>query len=193
MPVLVNAEIFCPPMDSFGIVIVNRSSIWNFVMNLEEYTDYPCVFNAMNTIGLSKLFKDHPSDANEILRFGCQSIPNALRPTTLKEALMGGHYPGTLGGGFKNIQRNRLRAQNVYTVIGDRDLKTITENDLWLWHMQLHVTIPIYDIRRNQVCRTTREERIAFEAFKSLNPIALKNLRKMISRYTSLPGYHTQL
>ena len=150
-------------------------------MNLEEYTDYPCVFNAMNTIGLSKLFKDHPSDANEILRFGCQSIPNALRPTTLKEALMGGHYPGTLVGGFKNIQRNRLRAQNVYTVIGDRDLKKITENDLWLWHMQLHVTIPTYDVRRNQVCRTTRDERTAFEAFKSLQPIALKNLRKMIS------------
>lgn len=152
------------------------------MMNLEEYTDYPCVFNALNTIGLSKLFKDHPSDTNEILRFGCQSIPNALRPTTLKEALMGGHYPGTLVGGFKNIQRNRLRAQNVYTVIGDRDLKTITENDLWLWHMQLHVTIPIYDVRRNQVCRTTRDERTAFEAFKSLNSIALKKLRKMISR-----------
>ena len=168
-------------MDSFGIVIVNRSSIWNFVMNPEEYTDYPCVFNAMNTIGLSKLFKDHPSDANEILRFGCQSIPNALRPTTLKEALMGGHYPGTLVGGFKNIQRNRLRAQNVYTVIGDRDLKKITENDLWLWHMQLHVTIPTYDVRRNQVCRTTRDERTAFETFKSLHPIPLKNLRKMIS------------
>ena len=66
----------------------------------------------MKTTGLSKLFKDHPSDANEILRFGCQSIQNALRPTNLKEALMGGHYPGTLIGGFKNIQRNRLRAND---------------------------------------------------------------------------------
>ena len=168
-------------MDSLGILIVNRSSIRNPMMNLEEYTNYPCVFNAMITIGLSKLFKDHPSDANDILRFGCQSIPNALRPTTLKEALMGGHYPGTLVGGFKNIQRNRLRAQNVYAVIGDRDLKSINENDLWLWHMQLHVTIPTYDVRRNQVCRTTRDERTVFETFKSLQPIALKNLRKMIS------------
>ena len=154
----------------------------NSMFNLEQYTDYPCVFNAMNTSGLSKLFKDHPSDANEILQFGCQSIQNALRPTTLKEALMGGHYPGTLIGGFKNIQRNRLRAQRIYAIIGDRDLNTINENDLWLWHMQLHVTIPTYDIRREQVCRTTRDERIIFEKFKSLKPIDLKNLRKMMTR-----------
>ena len=151
------------------------------MMNLEEYTNYPCVFNAMSTTGLSKLFKDHPAEVNDILRLGCQSSPNALRPTTLKEALMGGHYPGTLTGGYSNIQRNRLRAQNVYAVIGDRDLKTINENDLWLWHMQVHVTIPTYDVRRNQVCRTTKDERTAFETFKSLQPIALKNLRKMIS------------
>lgn len=151
------------------------------MMNLEEYTNYPCVFNAMSTTGLSKLFKDHTAEVNDILRLGCQSSANTLRPTTLKEALMGGHYPGTLGGGYSNIQRNRLRAQNVYAVIGDRDLKSINENDLWLWHMQNHVTIPTYDVRRNQVCRTTRDERTTFETFKTLQPIALKKLRRMMS------------
>ena len=151
--------------------------------NLDDFIDYPCVMSALETKGLAKLFQDYPEDAIAILTFGCRASLLQKHPETLEEAFMAGHYLGTLSGGFKNVQQNRLAAQKVYSIVGNRKLASINENDLWLWYIQTKERIPIYHPRREQVCNVTRAQKIAFERFQALDMRAIGNLRKMISKH----------
>ena len=150
---------------------------------------FPCCKDALSRDGLSKLFQEYPDKASILLNLGVESRekPISLYNILLLDALQLGLFPGTVPSlekptGYKNIQKQRLRAQHILKLMnGEQKLHSISENDLWWWHLQLNHEYPSFE---NQTKLSRSEYEAKKEEFnftkQTIDLATLKNLRTML-------------